>query len=195
MDAGGHKMNDEVGLKRIDDPKMKRVRPRRWHQKLPGWVGEYSVEIGLVIAVLTAIFLLVEPWAIRATLFRWVRRAFSGLSDSLGTVGRRIADWARGLTLSDATAVGILLLVLLIAIWRVRWRIVHSERFWSTSCPRCGLSELQRVRRRLTGRLLSRVGLPVARYQCGNCAWTGLRIRKSSTTSPSFLEPPTTESF
>jgi predicted RNA-binding Zn-ribbon protein involved in translation (DUF1610 family) len=191
MVAGGHKAGNEMREERLDYPKTKRARPRRWYQNLPGWVGEYSVEIGLVIAVLAAIFLLVEPWAIRATLFRWVSRAYSGLSGSLGVFLRTIVDWARGLTLSDATAVGILLLVLLIAIWRARWRIIHNERFWSTSCPRCGLSELNRVRRNLTGRLLASVGFPVARYQCGNCAWTGLRIRKRQTSSPGFVDPPT----
>ena len=47
-----------------------RVRRRKWYRRLPPWARDYAVEIGLVVAVLIAIFLLVEPWDIRETLFR-----------------------------------------------------------------------------------------------------------------------------
>lgn len=190
MVDGGHDLQDVLGDKKPGVVRRQRARPRTWNQKLPGWTREYAIELGLALAILTAIFLLVEPWDIRATLFRWARRAYSGLAGSLGEAGRAVIDWARGLTLSDATAVAILLVVSLVALWRVRWRIIHSERYWSTSCPQCGLSELRRVRRRLAGYLLKRVGFPVARYHCSNCAWSGLRIRKRETASPGFLEPP-----
>ena len=42
-----------VGTKR-------RSRRRKWYQRLPSWVREYSVELGLSLAVLAAIFLLVD---------------------------------------------------------------------------------------------------------------------------------------
>ena len=193
MVDGGHDLPDLLGDREPVVVRKQRARPRNWYQKLPRWVREYAIELGLALAILAAIFLLVEPWDIRVALFGWARRVYSGLSDSLGAAGRAVIDWVRSLTLSDATAVVILLVVSLIALWRVRWRIIHSERYWSTSCPRCGLSELRRVRRHLTGYLLKRVGFPVARYHCSNCAWSGLRIRKRETASPGFLEPPAAE--
>lgn len=43
-------------------------------------------------------------------------------------------------------------------------------------CPHCAEHELIRVRRYQGDRLLARVGIPVRRYVCRNCAWDGLRI-------------------
>jgi hypothetical protein len=165
----------------VDDPVVvteRRSRRRKWHQRLPSWVWKYSVELGLGLAILVAIFLLVEPWDIRVTIFGWARSAFEALSGFLGGTASRVSNWARGLTLSDATAFVILFGVMLIALWRVRWRIIRNERFWSDSCPQCARSELHRIHRRLFGRVLGILGFPVARYRCSHCRWRGLRIRK-----------------
>jgi predicted RNA-binding Zn-ribbon protein involved in translation (DUF1610 family) len=151
---------------------------------------EFSIEIGLAIAVLVAIFLLVEPWEIRKTVFRWFRRLFGSLSGFLGGVRDALVNWWVGLTLSDATAFLILLGVLLVSYWRLRWRIIHTERYWSITCPECGFSELHRIHRRLRGRLVQLMGFPVARYQCSNCGWRGLRIRKARTALSALHKPP-----
>jgi hypothetical protein len=167
-----------------------RAHRRRWYQRLPPWLQEYAVEVGLVAAVLIAIFLLVEPWDIRETFFRWARRswlAFSGFFD--GTV-RALISGVHGLTLSDATAVAILMGVVLVALWRLRWRIIQSERLWSSSCPQCDFPELHRVHRRLGGRMLGILGLPVGRYRCRHCGWKGLRIRKAKPAPASLPQRP-----
>jgi hypothetical protein len=157
---------------------------------VPPWMREYSIEIGLGVAVLIAIFLLVEPWEIRATVFRWVKRLVDSLSVFVGGFRDRVVDWVVGLTLSDATAVVILLGVLLVAYFRVRWRVINSRRYWSTICPECGFSQLHRIHRHFRGRVMQILGFPVARYQCGNCGWRGLRIRKARTAPSGLRQPP-----
>lgn len=179
----------------VDDPVVvakRRSRRRKWYQRLPPWIGEYAVELGLGLAILAAIFLLVEPWDIRVTVFRWARSIFRALSGFLGEIASRMSNWAGGLTLSDATAFVILSVVLLISLWRVRWRIIRNERFWSDSCPKCGRSGLHRIHRRLFGRVLEILGFPVARYRCNHCRWRGLRIRnreEDSSVSDSSTSP------
>jgi hypothetical protein len=163
---------------------------RRWYQRLPPWVQEYAVEIGLVAAVLIAVFLLVEPWDIRETLFRWARRSWQAFSAFFDATVLALIDGVRGLTLSDATAVVILLVVVFVALWRLRWRIIQSERLWSTTCPQCDLPELHRIHRRFGGRMLGLLGVPVGRYHCRHCGWKGLRIRKTRTAPTSLARPP-----
>lgn len=157
--------------------KLVRRRKRHWYEKFPNWVKDYSFELAIGAATLAAIFLLVEPWNIRASIFatiRWIirhiSRAFSSFSENI----------LANLTLSDSVAIVILLAVLYGIFWRVRWRILRSEKFWSDHCPRCDSSGLQRIRRRWYDRLLGLAGIPVRRYRCTECKWRGLRIHKSN---------------
>lgn len=191
MVAGGFDLDErEEDRPRERSGRRHRAHRRRWYQRLPPWVRGYAVEIGLVAAVLIAIFLLVEPWDIRETLFRWARRSWQAFSAFFDATVRTLIEGVGRLTLSDATAVAILLGVVLVALWRLRWRIVQSERLWSTSCPQCDLPELHRIHRRLGGRMLSLLGLPVGRYHCRHCGWKGLRIRKTRTAPSTLPQPP-----
>lgn len=163
---------------------------RSWFRKTPPWVREYWIEIGLTAAVVVAVFLLVEPWDIRVTILRWARGILGSLWANVGEKGRALARWLKSLTLSDATAFLILVGVLFVASWRVRWRVIRTERFWNTACPRCKQGALQRIHRRFLGRFLGLLGFPVARYRCENCGWKGLRIRKRQGASVSLSQPP-----
>jgi hypothetical protein len=74
----------------------------------------------------------------------------------------------------------LVLLAVLFAIYRVRYRFTISERWQATECPKCG-SGLQRTRRNSIDRFLSRTILPSARrYRCENaaCRWSGLRRKR-----------------
>ena len=177
-------------VKRRSRRRSWRSRLRHWYRGAPPWMREYSVEIGLCTAILIALFLLVEQWDIRVTLFAGVRRIWSTLSGGLGEAGGVLVNWARGLTLSDALGFTMLLGVGLIAGWRLRWRAVRNERFWSTHCPECDSAELRRIHRRLPGQVLGALGFPVGRYRCSKCGWKGLRIRSKRIERSSLPKPP-----
>ena len=193
MANGVHELEKQADGKQVAAERhssRRRRRRRRWYEKLPAWVREYWIEWALVSAVLVAIFLLVEPWQIRASLFTLARSGMGLLSSTLGAAVRSVFAWARGLTLSDATAVMILLGVLVIAGWRLRYRVVNSERYWHTHCPECGSSLLHRTHRRFGDRVLGRLGFPVRRYSCSSCGWRGLRIHNKAGAPFRMPQPP-----
>lgn len=180
MDATGSEPGEQEGVGASPTPSRHgRVRRRKWFHRLPPLVREFAVELGLVTAVLLAVFLLLEPWDIREALYRRAAQSWNALSASLDAATRTVVAAIGRLTLSDATAVVLLLFVVLIGLLRLRWRIIHMQRLWNTACPKCGLLELRRIHRRLVGRLLGALGLPVGRYRCHGCGWEGLRIRKA----------------
>lgn len=192
MDSGRDESERDLG-DRGQRRTVKRRSRSRWRgrfRKMPLWAQEYWIEIALTAAILIAIFLLVEPWDIRVTVLRWVRGTLGVFLANVGETGRAFASWFRGLTLSDATAFLILAGVLIVAIWRVRWRVIRTERLWNTACPRCKQSDLHRIHRRFWGRVLGALGFPVARYRCGNCDWKGLRIRRRRGGAASLPRPP-----
>jgi len=174
-----------------DEKRRVRRRDRRWYQKLPRGAQEYAVEIGMVLAILLAIFLLVEPWDIRETIYRYTRRTFYTSFIAIKEFAKTLVD---NTTLSDATAFAILLGVLAVAVWRVRWRIIRSERLWSNHCPRCSAPATHRIRRRWYDRLPEAMGFPFRRYRCSSCGWHGLRVSKPHMDQQSFPRPPSARS-
>ncbi len=170
--------NDPGSKLKADEQTWSRRRRRHWYHKLASWAGEYWVELTIAAAVLLAIFLLVEPWDIREGLMVWARRTLDAFSGTVGVRLGAVARWFRSLTLSDATAVVILLGVTVLAAWRVRWRVMRMEHLWSTRCPECNSTSLQRRHRRIWDRIAGLVGFPVFRYRCRTCGWKGARIRR-----------------
>ena len=159
-------------------------RRRRWSgMTVSPWVREYWVDMGLAVTLLVAFFLLVEPWDIRERLFSLVGLIWNTLAVRAADAGRSLASWGRGLTSSNAIALVILFGVALVTGWRVRGRIVRSERFRDTHCPRCHSSNIYRVRRHLPDRLLGLLGFPAHRYRCDHCGWRGLRISQHAADS------------
>lgn len=159
-----------------------RRRSKRRSRRPTGALGrlwrEWWVEIVVALLVAFAIFLLVEQMDIRQTLFGW----FADLLDSLDNLGSRLVEGvkrlARNTTLSDLTAYVLIVLVLGLATWRVRWRLLNSPRWTTQKCPECD-SDLSRIRRGLGDRMVN-LFVPVRRYRCKNseCRWQGLRIGK-----------------
>ena len=59
----------------------------------------------------------------------------------------------------------------------LRHRLLHNIFLYSeVGCPQCKEQELIRVRREKRDRLIEHFGIPVRRYVCRNCSWSGLRI-------------------
>lgn len=73
---------------------------------------------------------------------------------------------------------GLLLLDFVIYLL-ARWRILRKHFLWpAAGCPSCEAQLLLRVHRRRKDRLYTWIGIPVGRYQCRECRWNGLRIRR-----------------
>ncbi|MCU0500733.1 MAG: hypothetical protein MUC51_03025 [Anaerolineae bacterium] len=137
--------------------------------------GETLIVIGLILAV----FLLFEQMNIRDTLLGWVvATGHLGLDlgarfiNSLQTFGARLG-------LSELIAIPLLIGVVFLLIWRIRWRLRNTPALVDTHCPRCG-GELQRVHRNAIDRAIS-VFVSVRRYRCANrdCGWAGRRVSPS----------------
>ena len=84
------------------------------------------------------------------------------------------------LGLSELIAIPMLIGVVLLLIWRIRWRLRNTPALVDTHCPRCG-GELKRVHRNFIDRAIS-IFVSVRRYRCANheCGWSGRRVSTSS---------------
>ena len=69
-------------------------------------------------------------------------------------------------------------IVLCAATARRAW--AKSSMAWNVTCPCCGENELARRKRRLTHRISGALlQLPLRRYGCNGCNWSGLRLDRS----------------
>jgi hypothetical protein len=147
----------------------------------------YGVEILIVVALALAVFLLFEQMDIRATLLGW----FSAAAVSGANAATRLLDTLVGfrsrIGLSELIAIPMLIGVLILLIWRIRWRLRGTAALANTHCPRCG-EGLQRVHRRFPDRVIS-IFVPVRRYRCSNrnCGWMGVRVYTHS--DPGHAKP------
>ncbi|WP_017716184.1 hypothetical protein [Kamptonema formosum] len=118
------------------------------------------------------IFLLVEPFEIRATL--------GSLGAEAARAGLESLKNLRQIAASDAIAVLLLAVSAVLLVNRIRYRLQTSEQLVSLKCPACG-SKLHRNHRQLFDRLINSF-VPVFRYRCANrqCGWQGLRVKRLS---------------
>ena len=96
------------------------------------------------------------------------------------SIGRNLLDWFvyRG----GALSLGILLLMASALLYGfvIRRRLLNNSFFWANQCPKCGNKELVRVHRRWQERLMGKIWkLPIKRYHCTNCSWSGQRLDQS----------------
>lgn len=154
-------------------------RTRRPSGALVRFWQEWRAEIIIVGLGLLAIFLLVERMNIRQTLYAWFVRLITGLGNFGTSLVASLRRFVANTTLSDLTAYLLILIVLVLFAWRLRWRVMRLPGLTSQECPRCG-GELHRIHRHGLDRLLS-LYIPVRRYQCKEhgCHWQGLRVGKS----------------
>ena len=137
---------------------------------------EYCFEIIWLLVVALGIFLLVERMNIRQSLWGWLRLLIGVLESSGQRLAATIVGAIRSTTLSDFIGYVLISLAMVAMAWRIRWRIMHSPRWTTEVCPRCG-GHISRVRRHLTDRLINLI-IPVRRYRCREkgCGWSGLRV-------------------
>ena len=141
------------------------------------FLQKWRVEIMLCAALAAGLFLLLERMSIRTTVLDGLRVA--------GTAGEqllvRAADLVVPHTASDAIGLVLVLGALLVARWRMRWRLQRAPSLTAKYCPSCG-EALHRVHRRPLDRAISLAIAPVHRYVCSSpdCRWKGLRVDSAS---------------
>jgi len=161
-----------------DQAAAERYLARRKHRRRPHPVlafgREYLLELVAALLAVLGVFLLFEQMDIRATLFRWLVSA----ADAIGIAVQVGVGRIRAMALSDIAGVILIIAALVFAVWRVRWRLMHSSSLLGRDCPVCG-GYLRRTHRQFLDRVIS-VFVPMARYRCSNqdCRWSGLRIRR-----------------
>jgi hypothetical protein len=159
--------------------RKRRSRTSRSASRIGRFWREWRIEIMIALLIVLAVFLLVERMSIRQTLYTGLVRFLSQLDKLISRVGQGLVGFVRGTTLSDLVAYVLLVIVLALATWRTRHRLITHPKLTEIVCPQCG-SDLARIPRRQRDRLLNLV-IPIRRYQCTNrdCRWRGRRIYRS----------------
>lgn len=141
------------------------------------FLREWRIEILMVLAALAGIFLLVEQISIRSIVWHWLMLLVDAVSHAVSVVAAGLRAILPS-TPSDILGWLLIIGVLLVARWRIRWRLLRQPRLSAVQgCPRCG-SPLHRIHRRRVDHLINRLVVPVRRYLCSNegCRWSGLRV-------------------
>lgn len=164
--------SERAAARAAQEPPAKKVRktPKK------GFLAEYWIELVAASLVAVGIFLLVEPFNIREGLQTLALTLFDELDRSLGRISQGLTEFLRSFTISDLTGVILLAMASVFIVWRVRARFLVSQRWRSTTCPRCG-GQLERTHRTSLDHLVGRLFLPHGRrYYCTNkeCGWSGL---------------------
>jgi len=136
----------------------------------------YGVEILITVALVLAVFLLFEQMDIRKTLMGWFSEVTVAGTNATTRLFDALVGFRSRLGLSELIAIPMLIGVLILLTWRIRWRLGNTPALVDTHCPRCG-GGLQRVHRRFFDRVIS-IFVPVRRYRCPNrgCGWMGVRV-------------------
>lgn len=165
---------------------------RNKHPRLKNFTREYRVELIALATGLFAVFLLVEPFAIRATLRSWLSQG----DDLLLDLTDRLMAAVDTFTVSDLTGLVLLALAAAFIAWRIHYRLLRTSRLDADACPKCS-GPLQRTHRTFFDRLIAlALQIPLRRYHCINesCRWHGLRRRGGSDHRPSSGRTPGDES-
>lgn len=126
----------------------------------------------ILLLVLSALALLAT---IAITIYAILQRFFPGLQPLIPAEFVPI-NGPFGLETTLVVQLGLLLLSLTL-YFVARKRILDNRSLQAVAgCPSCREHDLLRVRRKTKDRLLTLSGVRVARYECRNCTWGGLRV-------------------
>lgn len=148
--------------------------------KMSKLIRKYRIEFALAVLAIFAILLLIGENRL-GVVSGSVNQVFQGgrqwVALTLDTIRRDFASRS----FLNLTALGLLVLVLLLIPWRIRVWIENAPRFNTHECPKCG-RKVHRARRNISDRALGAIlFLPLRRYKCvdRNCSWNGLVTAKS----------------
>jgi len=134
--------------------------------------SEWRLELTAIVIIGVGVFLLVENLDMSEMVQDWIL----GLLHSLAEIFFAVIDAASGL-LRPSNLLGMALMMAGVGllIWRTRVRVARMAHLQATSCPSCGSSALEKRHRRLWERIVSLI-VPVRRYRCRSCGWSGWRV-------------------
>jgi hypothetical protein len=133
------------------------------------FIRRWLVELVAAAAALLGLFLLFEQSDISETLWSYLAGIWMWIARRIGQVGATVH-------LSDMLGIGFLALAVVLLVRRSGQKLRQSPEWSARACPVCGHS-LRRSKRR-PGDVLAWV-LPLRRFRCRNCGWSGLRARPS----------------
>ena len=139
---------------------------------------EYSFEIKVVILFTLGIFLLVEELEIKQYIFEFIRIIFFAIGNGIKWLRDFILFLIKQFEVSDI--VGISLILYVIYLVANRWRDRMIERYLDlNSCPKCGTSEMHRIKKDWNHKLLSVLYfVNVKHYQCKKCSHKEIKLVK-----------------
>ncbi len=151
-------------------PQRKKVSLRKRVKLIRYWIITHPLEIMLGVVILLAIILFINP-------FPQLDIAIDKLPFGIGGFTNNLGQWIAyegGATLSGGVFIAVAVAIILI---RVRQFSLNKKLLWSNRCPQCESSfTLKRIHRSKSDRILNLIMIPVRRYRCRNCQWTGRRI-------------------
>ena len=159
---------------------LHRQRSERRRSPFVLFLKKYRIEILIVVGLILAIFLLFEQTNIRGMLLGWAIVAGNLGLNLVVRLVNGLVSLRSHFGLSELIAIPMLIGVVVLLIWRIRWRLRNTPALVDAHCPRCG-GGLQRVHRHSIDRAIS-IFVPVRRYRCANrdCDWSGVRVSTRS---------------
>ena len=145
--------------------RRKRRRKKRRLQILQTWLLTHSMKILLILLFVVAIIPLIDLLSIYTVTSRRL------VASPVGWLFKGYTSQILG---------GLLLLItMIIGAHQLRTRIIYDVRYSNRTCPKCQYSKLKRIHRTRLDRLICRFNIPVRRYICSSCHWSGIRIDES----------------
>lgn len=143
------------------------------------FLKEYRVELAAVLVGVVGVFLLVERVDLRQNIYAVAKSLLLILKQMVDRLDNYIFHYLRNLTPSDLLGWVLIFGILVVVVWRIRYRFSTSDHWNLVNCPKCG-ADLHRTHRTALERILAKTLLPEARrYRCNDrkCGWSGLRRR------------------
>lgn len=161
----------------------RRRRSKKNQNRLLGTVRAVPELLWLAIAIIGIFLLTVYPQA-RAAMTSAAEQAVDTVTPTARQLRALLLTAVTTTTPVELFGLMLVLVGALAILYRLRWRLIHSQSLTEVLCPRCG-GKIHRVHRHNVDRLVNRF-LPVHRYRCWNdaCKWEGLRVRDPSRPAP-----------
>ncbi|MBK9050511.1 MAG: hypothetical protein IPL78_06200 [Chloroflexi bacterium] len=153
-------------------PKTSLHRHKKRHERRPpqeSFLSRHLLELALLFCLIAGVIFLLNPLAL-------LGRSFTENASTLTNMESWLVDQG------GSQIVGGLLLLLAfpLALLSVRKGVLYNQQLWRRNgCPGCGRDELRRTNRIWLDRILNALGIPVRRYICARCHWSGARIDES----------------